>query len=71
MVTTRIDPCIRRKLTSCAHFIINLTFNFNSLLGIVYVSFSMQFPTVYIEECDFDWQILFDDLMWPFLIVTI
>jgi hypothetical protein len=32
----------------------NLTFNFNSLLGIVYVSFkfSMQFPTV--EECDFE-----------------
>jgi hypothetical protein len=37
----------------------NLTFNFNSLLGIVYVSFSMQFPTV--EECDFDWQFLFDE----------
>jgi hypothetical protein len=37
----------------------NLTFNFNSLLGIVYVSFSMQFPTV--EECDFDRKFLFDD----------
>jgi hypothetical protein len=37
----------------------NLTFNFNSLLGIVYVSFSMQFPTV--EECDFDRQFLFDE----------
>jgi hypothetical protein len=36
-----------------------LTFNFNSLLGIVYVSFSMQFPTV--EECDFDRQFLFDE----------
>ena len=28
-------------------------------LGIVYVSFSMQFPTV--EECDFDRQFLFDE----------
>ena len=37
----------------------NLTFNFNSLLGIVYVSFSMQFPTM--EECDFDRQFLFDE----------
>jgi hypothetical protein len=37
----------------------NLTFNFNSLLGIVYGSFSMQFPTV--EECDFDRQFLFDE----------
>jgi hypothetical protein len=37
----------------------NLTFNFHSLLGIVYVSFSMQFPTV--EECDFDRQFLFDE----------
>jgi hypothetical protein len=37
----------------------NLTFNFSSLLGIVYVSFSMQFPTV--EECDFDRQFLFDE----------
>ena len=38
------------------------SFNFNSLLvllGIVYVSFSMQFPTV--EECDFDRQFLFDE----------
>ena len=38
----------------------NLTFNFNSLLGIVYVSFSMQFPTS-LEECDFDRQFLFDE----------
>jgi hypothetical protein len=37
----------------------NLTFNFNSLLGIVYVSLSMQFPTV--EECNFDRLFLFDD----------
>jgi hypothetical protein len=37
----------------------NLTFNFNSLLGIVYVSFSIQFPTV--KECDFDRQFLFDE----------
>ena len=37
----------------------NLTFNFNSLFGIVYVSFSMQFSTV--EECDFDRQFLFDE----------
>jgi hypothetical protein len=37
----------------------NLTFNFNYLSGIVYVSFSMQFPTV--EECDFDRQFLFDE----------
>jgi hypothetical protein len=37
----------------------NLTFNFNSLLGIVYGSFSMQIPTV--EECDFDRQFLFDE----------
>ena len=29
-----------------------------NILGIVYVSFSMQFPTV--EECDFDSQFLFD-----------
>jgi hypothetical protein len=35
------------------------TFNFNSPLEIVYVSFSMQFPTV--EECDFDRQFLFDE----------
>ena len=34
----------------------NLTFNFNSLLGIVYGSFSMQFPMV--EKCDFDRQFL-------------
>jgi hypothetical protein len=37
----------------------DLTFNFNSLLEIVYVSFTMQFPTV--EECDFDRQFLFDE----------
>jgi hypothetical protein len=37
----------------------NLTFNFNSLLEIVYVSFSMQFAMV--EECDFDRQFLFDE----------
>jgi hypothetical protein len=49
---------LRRRLTSWTHFRY-LTFNFNSLLGIVYVSFSMQFPTV--EECDFDRQFLFDE----------
>jgi hypothetical protein len=32
---------------------------FNSLLGIVYGWFSMQFPTV--EECNFDRQFLFDE----------
>jgi hypothetical protein len=37
----------------------NLTFNFNSLLGIVYCSFSLQLPTV--EECDFDRQFLFGE----------
>ena len=37
----------------------NLTFNFNSLLGIVYCSFSMQIPTV--EKCDFDRQFLFGE----------
>jgi hypothetical protein len=35
-----------------ARVIYMLFYDFNSLLGIVYVSFSMQFPTV--EECDFD-----------------
>jgi hypothetical protein len=37
----------------------NFTFNYNSLLEIVYVSFSMQFPRV--EEYDFDRQFLFDE----------
>jgi hypothetical protein len=62
-----IEPCmfneimevlmvsLRRRLTSWAYS----KFNFNSLLalGIVYVSFSMQFPTV--EEYDFDRKFLF------------
>ena len=40
----------------------NLTFNyFNSLLGIVCVSFSMQFPTV--EKGDFDRKFLFDEYL--------
>ena len=38
-------------------------------MGIVYVSFSMQFPTV--EECDFDRKFLFDEYVWPFVIVMI
>jgi hypothetical protein len=38
----------------------NSTFNFNSLLGIVYiVHFPCKFSTV--EECDFDRQFLFDE----------
>jgi hypothetical protein len=37
----------------------------------VYASFPMQFPTVELEECDFDRQFLFDEYAWPFLIVTI
>jgi hypothetical protein len=37
----------------------NLTFNFNSLLGIVYCSFSLQLPMV--EECDFDRIFLFGE----------
>jgi hypothetical protein len=49
----------KTKIDELSSFSDNLTFNFNSLLGIVYVSFSMQFPTV--EECDFDRQFLFDE----------
>ena len=37
----------------------HLTFNFNSLVGIVYCSLSLQLPTV--EECDFDRQFLFGE----------
>jgi hypothetical protein len=51
---------LRRMQIDELSFILDyLTVNFNSLLGIVYVSFSMQFPTV--EECDFDRQYLFDE----------
>jgi hypothetical protein len=64
-----IEPCLieprsccltKTKIDELSSFSENLTFNFNSLLGIVYVSFSMQFPTS-LEECDFDRQFLFDE----------
>jgi hypothetical protein len=57
-----IEPCLTTFLLTYWQvelILDNLTFNFNSLFGIVYVSFSMQFPTV--EECDFDQQFLFDE----------
>jgi hypothetical protein len=49
----------KTNIDELSSFSDNLTFNFNWLLGIVYVSFSMQFPKV--EECDFDRQFLFDE----------
>jgi hypothetical protein len=50
---------LRQRLTIVELILDNLAFNFNSLLGIVYCSFSMQLPTV--EECDFDRQFLFGE----------
>jgi hypothetical protein len=54
-----VENRLKTKIDELSSFSDNLTFNFNSLLGMVYVSFSMQFPTV--EECDFDRQFLFDE----------
>jgi hypothetical protein len=51
---------LRRRLTSWAYFS-NLTFNFNSLLGIVYVSFSMKSSQRWKNAGDFDRQFLFEE----------